>query len=138
LGIGVRQIIMLERQETLPMRRRRLLLVVGAVVLLGVAGFVLLVWLTKPTPGVTWDNFRRLREGMSPKDVEALLGEPYDVEDYRTYTNRYWRGEEVVKISLEFTEDGLKFGVAGHGLGPVEGLHTDESLLDRIRRWLHL
>jgi hypothetical protein len=67
---------MFDPQETLPMRRRRLLLAVGMVVLLGVAGFGL-HWLTRPTPGITWDNFRRLRKGLSAKDVEALLGEPH-------------------------------------------------------------
>jgi hypothetical protein len=44
------------------MLRRRLLLAVGAVVLLGVAGFVLLTWLTTLTPGVTWENSDDLRQ----------------------------------------------------------------------------
>lgn len=63
------------------MGRRRLLLGVGAVVLLG--GLALFHWLTAPTPGVTWDNFRRLRKGMSARQVEALLGKPPDGERQR-------------------------------------------------------
>jgi len=56
-------------------RRRRLLLAVGAVSLLGVAGFALSLWFTSPTPGVTWENHRRLRVGMALSDVKALFGE---------------------------------------------------------------
>jgi hypothetical protein len=60
------------------MNRRRWLLVVGAVALLGVAGFHLLIWLTISTPGVSLENFRRLRHGMSERDAEALLGKAQD------------------------------------------------------------
>ncbi len=75
------------------MFRRRLLLVVGAVVLLGVAGFFLFLWLTNPTPGVTWDNFRRLRKGMSERNVEAFLGEPQSllVDPRHGSTSKSWR-----------------------------------------------
>jgi hypothetical protein len=58
------------------MRRRRLLLIVMAATLLVIAGFALFRWLTTPAPppGVTLENFRRLRRGMSLSEVEALLG----------------------------------------------------------------
>jgi hypothetical protein len=91
------------------MRRRRLLVGLGAVALLGVAG--LLIWSARPTPAVTWENFRLLRMGMSPKDVEALLGEPHDVYEFPTATDRFWCGEEVV-VLLSFDADLLGRGLA--------------------------
>jgi hypothetical protein len=136
---------MIERGETLPMRRRKLLLGAVAVALLGVVGFSLFLWLATPTPGVTWENFRRLRAGMSARDVERLLGQPLEVEEAGRCTIRLWQGEKV-KISLTFEEDVLGSGEAfppqspryGLMIGPVEHMRpAEESLLDRIRRWLH-
>jgi hypothetical protein len=152
---------MLERQETLPMRRHRLLLITGAVALLGVAGFCVLTWLTSPTPGVTWENFRRLRLGMSARYVEALLGKPFRVAERTDCSIRFWRGEEV-GIYLAFEADALvsgdalaadlidphaEIGPAIIGLsgpldventGHTESVRPADSLLDRIRRWLRL
>ena len=86
------------------MRRRRLLFGVGALALLGV-GFALLTWLSTPTPGVTWENFRHLRRGMSVGDVEAVLGEPNQA--FKTASNgtrRDWWDEwdQDIKIHLYF------------------------------------
>jgi hypothetical protein len=122
------------------MRRRRLLLVVGAVALLGVAGFVLLVWLMSPTPtpgvttptpapvpGVTLENFLRLRKGMSTRDVEALLGKPD--ETLRVTPLRaqlLWHGK--LEISLNFFDDD---GLIGGCAMPVG---SDASQAEVIRR----
>jgi hypothetical protein len=93
------------------MRQCRVLLGVGAVVV----GYAFLAWLMRPgpVPAITWENFRRLRVGMSAKNVEALLGKPHEMHDeyeVRTLTPfpmsrslptcpilsfRTWRGEEV-------------------------------------------
>jgi hypothetical protein len=58
------------------MRRRQLLL--GAVVLalpgLAVAGLPLLI--PRHGPGITRDNYERIREGMTLSEVESLMGEP--------------------------------------------------------------
>ena len=123
------------------MRRRRLLLTVGAVALLGVAGFAMFIWLISPTPGVTLENFRRLLEGMSTTDVEALLGEPSKVRESLRGTTRCWQGEEV-GIDLLFDADRVLFGIAvppqpPGRFGLAEYIRVDESFLDRIRRWLH-
>ena len=121
--------------------RRRFLLRVGAVALLGVAGLAFLLWIARPTPDVTWDNFRRLREGMSEWYVEALLGKPHDVSELgNNSTTRIWQGEGIA-VCLIFGGDRLRYGIAGSrspGENLIEGLRTDESFLDRIRRWLHL
>jgi hypothetical protein len=110
----------------------------------------LFLWLTTPTPGVSLANFHRLRFGMSPRDVEALLGEPCRVAEHREGSIRLWRGEEI-EIRLVFEADGLEFGDADRlavGIAQnwetatptdhVEYLRPYESLLDRIRRLLHL
>jgi hypothetical protein len=59
------------------MRRRKLRWVVAgpAVALLAVGGFVL--WPRPPVPGLTRDNFDRVRVGMTSPQVEALLGDQY-------------------------------------------------------------
>ncbi len=56
------------------MSRRGVLLAVGALALLGLAGFVTFLYLTRPAPGVTPENFQRLRLGMTESQVEAVLG----------------------------------------------------------------
>ena len=126
-------------------RRLRLLLGVGAVVLLGVAGFALVLWLISPTPRVSMENFRRLRKGMSERYVEALLGKPYKVTEwaFEGSTRRLWRSQEVV-IELVLVADRVESGAAfppaftgeGFNIGPLENISTEASLLDRIRRWL--
>jgi hypothetical protein len=124
------------------MRRCRLLLGAGMVALLGVAGFVLFVWLTTPTPGVTWENFRRLRVGMSLEDVEQMLGrQEQSMEWGFGAATRYWWGEDVV-VDLTFdTDQRLLNGTAsprGSTLTEWEQLPgTDGNFLDRVRRWLH-
>ena len=125
------------------MRRRRLLLGMGPVALLGMPGVASLLWLTRPTPGVTWENFHRLRFGMTARDVEALLGEPQEVDEVGgDWTTRRWRGDDFV-ISLSFDADqklafGGAFGVSDPTRAILEPIHADESFLDRIRRLLHL
>ena len=119
------------------MRRRRLLLGVGAVALLGVAGFFLLLSPTSPTPtpGITRDNFRLLRKGMSVRDVTSLFGEAHEVHGLE----RVWRGGEIT-IWLTFADQRLWSGEANAPGAPtenVECLRTNESFLDHIRRWLH-
>ena len=66
------------------MSRLRLLMSVGAVALLGMAGFALLLWYFTPAPGVTWENYRRLRPGMSARALRRC-------SENRT---RYWNGGE--------------------------------------------
>ena len=124
-------------------RRRRLLLRVGAVVLLGLAGFALLLWLTSPVPGVvSWENYRRLRIGMSSSEVEALLGTPQDALPTRDLRYNVWQELRVwhgFRCSLTFTEEGrLLDGGCDHE-GVVYGILTDadETFLERIRRLLH-
>lgn len=83
------------------MRRRRLLQVVaaGLLVLVGAAAFAL--W---PRPSrVTRENFSRISTGMTLPEIEAILGGPPG--DYRTVPTtapRGWHGREGIHVSGEF------------------------------------
>src|SRR5689334_5221586 len=58
------------------MRRRRLLLVAGVVLLLGLAALPVVWQALPPRQGVTPENFYRIRRGMTEQEVEAILGGP--------------------------------------------------------------
>ena len=132
------------------MHRRRLLLAVSLVALLGVAP-CLYLWLTSPNPGVSLANFRRLQRGISLWDVKALLGEPHVTIRLQSWgnpgegaTTRCWRDAELA-INLTFNAgDTLMYGIAfpqGDLVNHVPAEYfprAEESLLDRIRRWLRL
>ena len=57
-------------------RRRRLLVVLGALALLGVA-CGLVVWLMPPKPGITPANYERIEKGMTRRELEDLLAKPW-------------------------------------------------------------
>jgi hypothetical protein len=120
------------------MRRGRLLLSLGAVALLGVAGLALLLWLATPalTPGVTLENFRRLREGMSLRQVEALLG-PHQLKEG---SHKAWHSKDKdIAIWLVIDGDHLRHGHAmrSNDHSDDEHLHPDDSFLTGIHQWLH-
>jgi hypothetical protein len=93
--------------------------------LLAVAGFAWFIGvITTPTP-VMWENFRRLRLGMSSSEVEALLGEPIKKDQYVRAsdvlvngkvkhivgTQALWVNDEIL-ISLRIDQGGLYTGEA--------------------------
>ncbi len=125
-------------------RRGRLLLGVGAVVLMGVAAIALLLGFTDTatTPGVTWENYRGLREGMSASEVESMLGKPHFTSKSLFSTLKTWQSDEVT-ISLTFDGERLKHGLAhppltaGQDLSSVqhlERIRKPEGFLDCFRR----
>jgi hypothetical protein len=131
------------------MRRRKWLLIVTALALLGVAGFFLFLWATSTAPvsGVTLENFRRLRVGMSSSEVEGLLGKPQKTlkRDWENWDWTIWPTKEVA-IYLLFDRDLLLwFGKAsrpGQDGKPdciIEFLQSTEptGFLDRNRSWLN-
>jgi hypothetical protein len=91
--------------------RRRLLLGVGFFAALLCGAYLYLLWKQTYTPGVTPDNFRRLHEGMSRAEVEAIMGGPSQtsyplIKLYgRPLTHmEIWRGERCT-IYLRFHDD---------------------------------
>jgi hypothetical protein len=94
---------------------------------LGAMGLVLVRSLTTPKPGVTWENYHRLRLGMSLGEVERILGRPGDVKG----TTYYWT-EKKVFIGLGFDADGcLENGGGTPNLAGANGIYTWEPLENR-------
>src|SRR5262245_18822576 len=97
------------------MRRRRLLL--GAVVLapFGLAGLLFALHLAFPEPGVTWDNFQRIQDGMSEQEVEAILGGPGKTQSGSSEdcppqgTVKTWHGT-IMEVFVVFDERGTVKG----------------------------
>ena len=118
------------------MKKRRLLLGVGVLAVLGMAGMV--VWESQPRPGITRANYERIREGMTLVEVEAILGRPGDGfgGDGDTPRVRFWQGDHV-KVTVWFDTDGcVEAGWCGTGEEEWEPLTEDEGFLDRLRRLL--
>lgn len=101
----------------------------------------MLLWPTRPNSGVTGENFRHLRVGMSARYVDALLGKPNKTYESAISRRRVWWSDEI-EIILDFNVDRLAKGKAfflsgcQEYTGQVEHIHP--SFLDRIRRLLHL
>jgi hypothetical protein len=113
------------------MPKRALLLLAGmALVALALLLTDRLLW----QPGLTEDNVRRIRPGMTLAEVEALLGGPaadsFEMPaDYPAYRwQREWReGGEVVVV--RFFADGRVMAAAGRG-------RPQSGPLARLRAWL--
>src|SRR5262249_58166477 len=87
-------------------------------------------------PGLTQDNVRRLRPGMTLAEVETLLGgpatwemdmRPDDPTEERGYRwLRRWKAEGAA-VDVQFFEDGRVMAVAGRGRpqpGPLARLRS--------------
>jgi hypothetical protein len=100
-------------------------LVVGALLLTDA-----LLW----RPGLTEDNIKRLRHGMTLEEVEALLGGPAadtfeKPPDYPAFRwQREWR-EGGADVVVQFFADGRAMAAAG-------GRRARPGSLARLRRWL--
>src|SRR4051794_41142319 len=109
--------------------RRRVLLVLGSLVCLGLLGFVLSALLFRPPSSITHENCRRIEPGMRQPDVEAILGGPpgdyrttagtpesRSLRDFRTILQeqspegvlRQWDGDELTVLVI-FDKEGLVF-----------------------------
>jgi hypothetical protein len=123
------------------MRRRRLLLGMGALALLAVTVLLLVSRALAPEPGITRENFGRLRKGMMLNRAEAMLGRPADIvwPGIDSPPHHWWR-EGDLSIELDVGADGrVADGVAFEGELPckrVRLLAPGESLFNRLRRLL--
>jgi hypothetical protein len=97
---------------------KRALLWLAGVALVALALFLTdwLLW----QPGLTEDNVRRIRPGMTLAEVEALLGGPaadtFEMPpDYMAYRwQREWR-EGGASVVVQFFEDGTVMAAADRG-----------------------
>ena len=113
------------------MRKRVCLWLCGVVL---VVGALLLTDGLLWRPGLTEDNVRRIKPGMTLAEVEALLGGPaadtFEMpEDYPAYRwQREWR-EGGASVVVQFFADGRVMTAAGRG-------RTQPGPLARLRLWL--
>jgi hypothetical protein len=121
------------------MRRRRLLLGLGLLALLGLAGglFAFLY----PWPGVTGANFERIQEGMTLAEVEKILGGP--PHDRGPIINeadlRNGPGPQSRDTIASWTANGITVFVKLDEQSLVKAtarLGVEETLTDRLRRLL--
>jgi hypothetical protein len=107
------------------MRRRRLLVALGAV-LLAVAVAALLL----PRPGVTRSNFDRIKKGMPRGEVERILGGPPSESGIAVAPRVPWAiwTQGGTTVLVLFDEDAVE------KCDFYE--HPPPSLADRVRGWL--
>jgi hypothetical protein len=132
--------------------RKRLLLMLGCVASLLLAGFVTL-GLTAPKHRITRENFDDIREGMTEKEVEAILGARAGVYSSLCQTGVYpigRCGDPVLGIDLGKSRGGKEWvtkafsvyvlfdenGRVAKTYGGDGLLNENGSFLDKFRRWL--
>ena len=125
------------------MMRKRLLLILGCVASVLLAGYVTLR-LTAPRHRITEENFAAINKGMTEEDVVELLGVkpgiyasnfeevfwPDGLNNREGVRHEDWVGEEIA-VWIHFDKD-------GHVLDKFKGyvIPGNASFLDKLRRWL--
>ncbi len=137
-------------------RRTRRTLLLALPVTLGMIAAAL--WLLWPRTAITRENAARIQPGMTRADVEALLGGParddttgpVAREDPPEFAPPDAQGRRFritlidLRPHLEWHSDEVQVWVHVDAEGRVTDCRafpmrrTDESLLDRLRRWLGL
>jgi hypothetical protein len=115
------------------MTKKRLLLIATLPLAIAVTLGVLAML---PSRGVTKENYYRIQEGMTLKDVEGVFGRPSVSFDFLNHEGEVgaicWRNWKA--------DDGTIAAIAFHQDLVVDKVWSDptETLRDKIRRWLHL
>jgi hypothetical protein len=104
------------------------------------------LWYAGSRPGVSTAHARRLSTGMSEGEVEALFGEkgaPGTVtEGGDVCYSKQWRSDQVRvvivfhKSTHTIVEGAYYLVLPNSELGSPHSLEPEESILNRIRRWL--
>jgi hypothetical protein len=79
-------------------------------------------------PGVTKANFDRIEYGMTKEQVEEIFGRE---------GVPLWSPRELLWASDDGSEIEVDFGVVGCVQNKI-WVSSNETILDKIRRWLHL
>jgi hypothetical protein len=89
--------------------------------------------LLPPRPGVTKANFDRIQEGMTQAEVEVIFDKPGEVREVVRWSLMLrWRSDDGAVATVSFSGDDE---LVVHSKTWTD---SDETILDRIRRWLHL
>jgi hypothetical protein len=116
------------------MMRKRLFMIAGILVSVAWIVYITLAILP-PWPGVTKENFDRIRDGMTSDDVVAILGNSGMTDIPFEWPNNphmvtYWVNPDRANVTILF-EHGLVISKTWHD--PME----DENGFDRFRRRIH-
>lgn len=113
------------------MTKRRLLLIASLPLTVVVTLGVLAMLPSDDRPGVTKANYDRIKRGMTKAEVEEVFGETSDLGMRLNSAITYeWRHTDGSCAEVTFSLGGLAARKQWHD--------SNESFLDRIRRWLHL
>jgi hypothetical protein len=105
-------------------------IILGCIAALVLAGLAALV-LVEPRPGLSEDNFRRLRLGMPLERVESILGRASDESPFPGI--HHWKGENIEIRVLFDPDEGVNSGfLATRGGDEIETLNSNWSLI----RWI--
>src|SRR5947208_2840190 len=93
-------------------------------------------------PGVTMENARRLRAGMTLQEIEKVMGRPgikgWYVESPEVPVTWQGDGFEVCVCFYDFSR-GAAYGLISYpGSYKMESLFPPETFFGRFRRWLGL
>ena len=138
--------------------KKRLLLKLGLVALLGTGLFVAWLWWMEPTTGICRATANRIRPGMTLAEVVAIIGEkPNDIGENsfgnferhpslsrsdRNAALALFRSHSLIGVEMRFWAD--KPGLIQVAFDENDCvsfsyyISHNESILDKLRRWLRL
>jgi len=114
--------------------KKRILIRLALLAFLAAAGFFLIVWWASPSNIVSMEQFNRIRGGMTDEEVLEVLGEPRtdepELQKARWKVVKEWRMEEGMGLRIGFDDNGNAI--------MFETFRRNESVLDKVRRWIRL
>lgn len=124
------------------MRRRLILSLVGVNLVL--LGSWVTVWLALPKHRINAESITQIKAGMSKQEVETILGAaPGDYSQGMAgvwLCGRGWQAAEQLAWLGDEAAVRVYFDAEGRVLGVLQGgvMRSNESLRDKLRRWLGL
>ena|ERR1700733_8122591 len=110
------------------MTRKRLFIVASLIAVLIGIGMGAAALITDG-PGITKAKFDRIEMGMAKAEVEEILGEKGKWIGEGLGKFAYWKVNDQEWVGIDFVDDRLI---------QMEWHDSPETVLDKIRRWLHL
>ena len=116
-------------------KKRLFLLAILPLVAFAVTVGVLVLLPPNTRPGVTKRNFDRIEKGMTKAEVEEIFGKKADGvgltldREQKEKTHRIWEASDGSGADIHFVDDCVV---------ETDWYDSDETLLAKLRRWLHL